>query len=274
MAGLKIIPDQYNKNKRRETRMNKKLVVLIAIVLSIIALSGCNQSITYSEKFEGIPIYPKIELTASSEYEEHYEVFDFKDEYEDVKEFYMQNIDQEKWEIEENPLYPKIDGESIKTQGYMLKGEEQEVSLIILLQSTENVGNILRVDLNANPFKEGKYNAQGESENWQLSLEYIIRKGNMSINGDVVYIGENPPKEVDYEFIIYEIKDENMNSKELRQMAKEDQLENNRFNLTLHINRDYSLDVYEKAINNGYIEIKWEEQGEKKTEKTTIEIAK
>lgn len=252
--------------------MNKKLIMLIILVLSIIALSGCNQSIVYSEKFEGVPIYPKIELTASSEHEERYEAFGFKDTYEDVKEFYMENIDQEKWEIEANPLYPNLDGGGIKTQGYMLKGKEQEVSLIILLQNTENVGNILRIDLNGNPFKEGKYNVEGESENWEVFLEYTIRKGNMSVSGDVTYIGENPPKEIDYEFVIYEIKDENMNSKDLRQKVKGEQLKNNKFNLNSPNNREYSLDVYEEAINNGYIEIKWDEQDEKKKEKITIEI--
>ncbi|MDY0236336.1 MAG: hypothetical protein RBR71_09920 [Gudongella sp.] len=252
--------------------MNKKLIILIILVLSILALSGCNKSITYSDKFEGIPIYPKMELTASSEYEEHYEVFDFKDTYEDVKEFYMGNIDQEKWEIEENPLYPNIDGEGIKTQGYMLKGKEQEVSLIIGLQNTANAGNILRIDLNGKPFKEGKYNVQGESENWQVSLEYTIRKGNMSVNGDVVYIGENPPKEVDYEFRIYEIIDENEGSKSSSQEVEGDELENNKFSITSQSDRKDTLEVYREAINRGYIEIKWEEQGEKKTEKTTIEI--
>lgn len=272
MVGLNIIKEQNHKYERREIRMNKKLIMSIVLVLSIIALSGCNQSITYSDKFEGIPIYPKIELTTSSEYEEHYEVFDFKDTYEDVKEFYMENIDEEKWEIEENPLYPNIDGEGIKTQGYMLKGEEQEVSLIIGLQNTENAGNVLRIDLNGNPFKEAKYNVEGESENWQVSLEYIMRKGNMSVNGDVVYIGENPPKEVDYEFRIYEIIDENEGSKSSSQEVKGDELENNKFSINSQSNREYSLDVYEKAIDTGYIEIKWEERGEKKTEKITIEI--
>jgi hypothetical protein len=236
--------------------MNKKLIILGVLVLSIIALAGCNQPIRYSEKFGGIPIYPKIELGVSSEYEEHYEVVDFEDKYEDVIEFYAQNIDQEKWEIEENPLYPNIDEKGFKTQGYMLKGEEEEVSLIIGLQSTENVGNILRIDLNGNPFKEGKYNIKGESENWEVSLEYILRKGTISVNGDVVYIGENPPKELDYEFRMYEIIDDNEDSKSASQEVKGDKLGNNKFGISSQSNREYSLDVYEKAIDNGYIEIK------------------
>ncbi|MDY0236555.1 MAG: hypothetical protein RBR71_11020 [Gudongella sp.] len=252
--------------------MNKKIIMSIVLVLSIIALSGCNQSITYSDKFEGIPIYPKIELTATSEYEEHYEVFDFKDTYEDVKEFYMENIDEEKWEIEENPLYSNIDGEGINTQGYMLKGEKQEVSLIIGLQNTENVGNILRIDLNGNPFNEGKYKVEGVGENWQVVLEYIIRKKSMLVNGDVIYIGDNPPKEVDYEFRIYEIIDKNMNSESSSQEVKGDELGNNKFSINSQSNRKYSLDVYTEAINNGYIEIKWEEQDEQKTEKINIKI--
>lgn len=251
--------------------MNKKLIMLIILVLSIIALPGCQQSIRYSEKFEGIPIYPKIELVVDEEYTELYEALEFEDSFEDVKEFYMKNIDQEKWEIEENPLYPSLDGD-IKAEGYMLKGKEEELSLIITLQKTENLGNILRVDLNGNSFKEGKYNVEGKSENWKVSLEYIIRKGSMSARGDVEYIGENPPKEIDYVFVIYEIKDKNMDSKELRETSREDQLKNNKFQIISQINRDYSLDVYKEAINNAYIEIKWEEQGEKKIEKINMEI--
>lgn len=252
--------------------MNKKLIILIILVLSIIALVGCDQPIKYSQKFEGIPIYSEIELGSSSEYEEHYEVFDFKDKYEDVIEFYMQNIDQEKWEIEKNPLYPNIDRESFKTQGYMLEGEEQEVSLIIGLQSTENLGDILRIDLNGNPFKEGKYNVEGKSENWEVSLEYILRKGIISVNGDVSYIGENPPKEVDYEFRMYEIVNDKEGSESSSQEVKGEELENNKFRTNSQSNRKYSLDVYEKAIDNGYIEIKWEEKDVKKTEKIPVKI--
>ncbi len=253
--------------------MNKKLIILLVLVLSIEALSGCNQSIKYSEKFEGIPIYPKLELGISLDDEERYEVFEFKDKFENVIEFYMENIDQKKWEIEENPLYPNIDEGSIKSRGYMLRGKEKDVSLIILLQNTDNVGNILRVDLNGNSFKEGKYTVVGESENWQSSLEYVIRKGNMSINGDATYIGENPPNEIDYEFTIYEIEDEAEGSKSLSQEVEGDKLKNNKFNLNSLSNRKYSLDVYEEAINNGYIEIKWEEENEKKTERISINIS-
>lgn len=255
----------------RGIKMNKKLIVLLVLVLSIIALSGCKQSITYSDKFEGIPIYPDTELGVKTEYEESYEVFGFKGTFEDVKEFYMENIDQEVWEIQENPLYPSIEGEGFKTQGYMLKGEEGEVSLIIGLQSTANEGDILRIDINGNPFEEGQYNVEGKSENWKAALEYIIRKGSLHINGDVTYVGDNPPKEVDYEFLIYELKgdmvsEDNLESESSSQEMWGEQLDNNKFNLTSQSNREYSLDVYEEAINKGYIEIKWVDQGEEKIE--------
>ena len=69
-----------------------------------------------------------------------------------------------------------------------------------------------------------------------------------------------------------EIIDENEGSKSSSQEVKGDELENNKFSINSQSNREYSLDVYEKAIDTGYIEIKWEERGEKKTEKITIEI--
>lgn len=251
----------------------------IILVLSIVALSACeNGLIIYSEKFQGIPIYPSVELVASTEYAESYEKFGFKDTFEQVKDFYMQNIDQEKWEIEENPLYPSYSKESFKSQGYMLKGEEEEVSLTILLQKTENKGNILYVNLNGSPFEEAKYNVEGKSENWMAFLEYVIRKEGIFIDGEVRYTGDNPPKEVDNKFLIYEIKsastpDENLDSKSISQETQGDPLENSKFQISSQGQREYELEVYKEAINHGYIEIRWQEQGEEKVEKINIAIA-
>jgi hypothetical protein len=262
----------FNNYKGEDLKMFKKIVLSAILILSIIALSGCNQAITYSDKFEGIPIYPTIKLIASTEYEESYEVLEFSDTFEEVKAFYMENIDQEKWKIEKNTLSPIVEYPGFKSQGYMLKSEKQEISLIIGLQTTENKGDILRIDLNGNLFKEGKYIVEGKSENWETSLEYIIRKDGIFINGDVIYTGDNPPKKVDNKFLIYEIKaesspEENLTVESLSQETQGRQLEDSKFNISSQSNRKYELEVYEDAIKHGYIEIKWEEQDENKTEK-------
>lgn len=257
--------------------MYKKSIIWIILVFSIITLTGCNQSITYSDKFEGIPIYPKTELIDYTEYQESYEKMNFKDTFKVVKEFYMETIDKEKWEIEENHMYPSLQGEDIKSEGYILKSGEQEVSLIIGLHKTKNKGDILRIELNGSPFKEDKYTVEGKSENWKTSLQYIIRKGSILVNGHVEYTGDNSPKEVYYKFLIYEIKsdsitDKNMVSKNSSQEVQGEQLKNDRFDVSSLSNREYQLEVYKKAINLGYIEIKWDEKGEDKIEKINIEI--
>lgn len=259
--------------------MKKKSIVLVSLLLITIILSACNKEIRYSEKFEGIPIYPEIELTSSSEHEEYYEEFEFEDTFDEVKEFYMENIDKSKWEIEENPLYPSLDKKSVKSIGYTLKGDEKDVSLIMVLQSTENQGDILYISLNGNPFKEDKYIVEGQSENWKASLQYIIRREGIFIDGDVVYTGDNPPEEIDSNFIMYEIKsapdsDKNLENETVSRASEGRQLEDSKINISSQISRKYKLEVYGEAINNGYIEIEWEEEGEDIREKVDFKISK
>lgn len=257
--------------------MYKKFITSIVLVFSLMVLSGCNESITYSNEFEGIPIYPKIDLVNSTEDKESYEKINFKDTFQEVKEFYMENIDEDRWEIEKKSLYPGLEDESYKSQGYMLKGKEQEVSLIMELQKTENKGNILYITLNGSPFDEDRYSIEGKSEHWEASLEYVIRKEGIFIDGDVLYTGYNPPKEVDNKFVIYQIKEdsspeENMTFESSSQETKGKELKNSRFNISSQSNREYKLEIYKKAINYGYIEIKWKEQGKDKIEKINIKI--
>lgn len=105
-------------------------------------------------------------------------------------------------------------------------------------------------------------------------MEYVLRKGNVPINGEVIYLGENSPLEIEYTFVMYEIKDKNMDTQSIRTTSAGSQLKNNKFSISSQMEREYSLDVLEEAINHGYIEINWQEAGTSKTEIINFKIVK
>src|SRR5690554_4866359 len=111
--------------------MKKHVLRILILILCVLYFAGCSQPVTYSEKFEGIPIYPGMELLSSSEHEEYYETLEFEGTFKDVKEFYLENIDKEKWSIKENPLNYNDENSSYVNQGYILKNGEKEVYIIL-----------------------------------------------------------------------------------------------------------------------------------------------
>nr|WP_312576105.1 hypothetical protein [Sedimentibacter sp.] len=259
--------------------MNKNLFSIIFLTLCITALAGCFQSVVYSEKYEGIPIYPNTELVSSTEYRDYYKIPEFKGEFEKVKKFYMDNINQEIWSIEENPLQWSGENSVVGRQGYILKDGEREVSLIIQRSKISDGGNgDLFIVINGSPFKEGKFKVEGESDNWKVSLEYIVTKERMKIDGDAKYIGNNPPKKAECTFVYYHmianpIPKENGQSLETSYRSESTEtLVDSKFDISGWGDREYELEIEKEAINKAYIEIKWEEQGENKIEKIDLNI--
>lgn len=189
--------------------MNKKLLFIVGLILIMITFTGCGQPLIYSEIYEGIPIYPEAILLDSSEYREFYKISEFKGTFAEVKEFYLDNINQDLWTIKENPL--EVNGEysflgSLSTQGYILKNKEKEVSLLIQRAIiSEDGSGYLVVIINGSPLKEEKFKVEGKSENWKASLEYILTKERVRINGEAQYVGNKSPKIVDTEFTYYQV---------------------------------------------------------------------
>ena len=265
--------------KKRGVKVNKNLLIIAFLILCIISFAGCSNPVVYSEKYDGIPIYPNAELKSSKEYREYYIILEFKGTFAEVKKFYMNNINQEIWSIEENPLHWNQENSMGGEQGYILKDEEREVSLIIQRTKISEGGNgDLIIIINGSPFEEGKFKVEGEAENWKASLEYVITKERIDIDGDVNYIGNNPPNEVGCKFVYYHmianpIPKENGQTIEASGSSEwTKRLVDSKFEISGGGNRDYELEIEKEAINNAYIEIKWEEQGENKTEKIDLEI--
>lgn len=252
--------------------MNKKLIIALILPLIMISLSGCNTPVMYSDKFEGIPIYPGMDLISSSDYEDYYEISKFEGTFEEVKEFYKDNIDQKKWEMKENPLYQHEDNSFVGSKGYILKGKNQEVSLIIERIRRKDRNAPLYIRINGNPLEEGIYRAKGQSEHWKASLEYTIRKDKILISGDVIYIGDHPPEEVYSKLLLYEIKKNSdaMEEMTVLQETPRQPLQDFKFDIFSQSSTDYTFESYKKAINNAYIEISWKEQDRETTEKIEI----
>lgn len=259
--------------------MNKNLLIIAFLILCIITFAGCSQPVVYSEKYEGIPIYPNVELISDTEYRELYKISEFKGTFSEVKKFYMDHINQEIWSIEENPLHWNQENSMVGEQGYILKDEEREVSLIIQRAKISERGNgDLIIIINGSPFKEGKFKVEGEAENWKASLEYVITKEEMEIDGDVNYIGNSPPNEVGCKFVYYHIianpipRENGQTIEDSGSSELTKRLIDSKFEISGGGSRDYELEIEKEAINNAYIEIKWEEQGENKIEKIDLEI--
>lgn len=235
--------------------------------------TGCSKSVMYSEKYEGIPLYPGIELNKSTEYTERYKILEFKGTFTEVKEFYMKYINQEIWDVEENPLQWNQENSFVGEQGYTLKDGEREVSLVIQRQKINKEDNgYLYIIINGSPCKEGKYKVEGENKHWKVSLEYIITKERIRINGDAQYIENSPPNEVECEFVYYQNMENQMVKGSSRSVGGET-LEDSKINLDGgYNNREYEIEILKKAINNAYIEIKWKEHGEDKIEKIDLNI--
>ncbi len=259
--------------------MNKNLFIIVFLILCIITLASCSYPVMYSEKYEGIPIYPNAELISSTEYREYYKISEFKGKFKEVEKFYTKHINQEIWSIEDNPLQWSGENSVVGMQGYILKDGKREVSLIIQRPKISEGGNgDLILIINGSPFKEGKLEVEGKSENWKASLEYIVTKERMKIDGNVKYTGNNPPKKAECTFVYYHmianpIPKENGESLETSYRSESTEtLTDSKFDISGWGNREYELEIEKEAINNGYIEVKWEEQGESKTEKIDLNI--
>lgn len=125
---------------------------------------------------------------------------------------------------------------------------------------------------------EDKYNVEGESEHWKASLEYEFRENNkMWAGGYVKYIGDDSPEKIDMKFVIYDIEPTSYYNKNIK--ADSRVVESNgetvrgaEIKISVAFDRSHKPEVYEEAINHGYIEIKWMEQGKEEIEKINIEI--
>jgi len=249
--------------------MNKYLLTVITLILLI--FTGCSQSVMYSKKYEGIPIYPGIKLKDSSKYTEYYRLQDFNGTLAEVNKFYLEHIDKDIWSIETSIPYNQENSHigALQTQKYILKDNEREVSLIIQRTITSEDGSgPLDVIVNGAPFKEAKYKVQGESNHWKALTEYVFTKERVKIDGSAQYIGTNSPKNVEYEFMYYIIG----SPVQEESVSKKGNLNGSKINLNGWDDRKYELEIYKEAIKNAYIKIKWEEQGENLIEKIDLDI--
>ncbi len=257
--------------------MKKLFLVVVIVVLSSVIFVGCDQPIEYSGKFDGIPIYPGMELASDSEFEERYEMIEFEGAFQDVIDYYLNHIDHKKWSVEENFLYWN-EGNSPKwSRRYILTDGQEDVALMINVWKTNDELGRLYVYLNGSPLKEGKYSAEGQSEHWKASVEYIIGKDRILVNGEATYIEAEPPTAVDVVFFVYEIifsppldghlSKKASTSEVLRQPVKDSMIK-----ISDSSGRNYQFEIYKEAIDNAYIVLTWEEQGEDKIEIIDIKV--
>jgi hypothetical protein len=258
-------------------KMKKLFLVVASVVLSSVIFVGCDQPIEYSEKFDGIPIYPGMELASGSEVEERYEMIEFEGAFQDVIDYYLNHIDHKKWSVEENFLYWN-EGNSPKwSRRYILTDGQEDVALMINVWKTNDELDRVHVYLNGSPLKEGKYSAEGQSKHWKASVEYILGKDKILVNGEVTYIGDEPPTVVDVVFLVYEmtfsppiegsVVGKSSTSEVLRQPVKD-----SRIKISDYSGRNYQFEIYKEAIDNAYIVLTWEEQGEDKIEIIDITV--
>ncbi|MBP1926760.1 hypothetical protein J2Z76_002630 [Sedimentibacter acidaminivorans] len=256
--------------------MNKKLLFIVSLILIMTTFTGCSQPLIYSEMYEGIPIYPESILLKSSEYREFYKISEFKGAFAEVKEFYLDNINQDIWTIKENPL--EVNGEysflgSLSTQGYILKNKEKEVSLLIQRAIiSEDGSGYLVIIINGSPLKEAKFKVEGESEHWKASLDYVLTKERIRINGEAQYVGNKLPKIVETEFARYQIMEAETPVASGSETRSWGESERSVVDFDGGYKREYELEVHKESINNAYIKIVWEEQDEIKTEKIDLDV--
>jgi len=254
----------HRESKNKGDTMNKKLLFVMFFVLWIIFSSGCSQSVSDSEKFEGIPIFPEATLVKNTrlteDYIERYETADLNTTFEELKEFYMEHIDKNRWSIEENIYHKQEENRFIGTIGYILRDKEREVSLILTkLKKNEEGNGPLQITINGNPLKEGKLQVHGLSKHWEIALEYTIMKNILSATGQLTYIGDTPPKELDYDFTMYQTSDEKLQTKGERELNGFHE----KFDFGGGNHRQVDLEVIKEAINNATFELKWVEKGTK-----------
>lgn len=121
----------------------------------------------------------------------------------------------------------------------------------------------LDITINSSPLKEGHLQIQGRSKHWQVILEYTILKDKIHAIGEFTYLGSTSPKEVEYDFIMYE-----MEIEKLKTMGG--------FGLKgLHGTKNFyggnhgqvEIDIIEEGINKATMDLKWKDQGRIITEK-------
>ena len=238
------------------------------ILLLTILTSGCTKKIQYSKEYEGIPIYPTT--TLEKEYsmgEQHYEMYinnEFNGTIEDVENFYRTYTNKEKWTIKKNPVYDDIETEYIHFRAYTLTKDEKEVTLLIN-QSKEKEQSALTITMESSPLQEGKIKAKGKTAYWKVNGEYRLGKREERIEGELEYLGENPPERIEYHFVFYEMP--NKNSTSARGIAQYPEYRVP----TTSGNRSEELEDIVEAINKtAYIEVLWQEAGENKKERINI----
>lgn len=126
----------------------------------------------------------------------------------------------------------------------------------------------------------GDYNVEGQSEHWGAYLEYLARENDrVWVEGTVIYFGDNTPEKVNMKFVIYDIErtshdDGNVDVLRITTTVEGRELIDSEIKVSESFDRSHDLEVYEEAINNGYIEIEWEEEGQEIIEKINIKIVK
>ena len=124
----------------------------------------------------------------------------------------------------------------------------------------------------------GDYNVEGQSEHWQASLEYLMSQNDrVWAEGAVKYMGSNTPEKVNMRFVIYDIEttsydDGNVDALRITTTVEGRELIDSEIKISESFNKSHDLEVYEEAINNGYIEIEWEEDGQEIIERINIKI--
>lgn len=157
------------------------------------------------------------------------------------------------------------------------------VLLIVLILSVSiflscNNFDDLSKDISRESFK---LKAEGQSEHWKTSLIYTIEENNnVWVDGTVTYTGENLPKEVNRKFVLYDIEptsfyDGNVDRTSITIEVKNEELINSEILISetsTQSSKNHELEVYQEAINYGFIELKWNSPDGRKIEKIGIQI--
>lgn len=123
-----------------------------------------------------------------------------------------------------------------------------------------------------------EYDVEGKSENWNLSLEYsTTERDKVWVEGEIVYIGDVAPNQVDMEFVLYDVEPTSFYHNDIGNInttveVKGRKFENDKIYISESFTKTHDLEVYKEAIGYGYIEIEWEENDNEKTEKINFKI--